>query len=184
MVDFNLSEKTKIEIGKVLERSCPNIPDKGKEDFCQLCGQFRELEHLDWIIRSCFMKGEIITDDNVFMRDGKFTDDNVLMRVGDRWPEKSRGVIANYAAQKMFGFFSHSAMFDQMAIWVTDFIMGNHPDDSSLFNFAKKFCPEEKKNQIWTALEIKVGKMVYNCRAADAMPMPSPPARRRRNLPG
>ena len=155
MVDFNLSEKTKIEIGKALERSCPNIPDKGKEDFCQLCGQFRELEHLDWIIRSCFMKGETITEDNVFMRDGKFTDDNVIMRLGDTWPEELRGLSADYAAQKMFGLFSRSAMLDHMILCVVDLIMGDHRYDSSLFNFAKKFCPEEKKNQIWTALEIK-----------------------------
>lgn len=154
MVDFNPSEETKIEIGKVLKRSCPNIPDKGKEDFCQLWGQFRELEHLDWIIRSCFMKGETITEDNVFMRYGKFTDDNVIMRLGDTWPEELRGLSADYAAQKMFGLFSRSAMFDQMAICVTDFIMGNHPDDSSLFNFVENYCPE-KREQFWAELNIR-----------------------------
>ena len=154
MINFDPSDEKRIEIGKVLERSCPNIPDKGKEDFCKLWGQFRELEHLDWIIRSCFMKGETITEDNVFMRDGKFTDDNVIMRLGDTWPEELRGLSPDYAAQKMFGLFSRSAMLAQMAICVTDFIMGTHPDDSSLFNFVENYCPE-KREQFWAELNIR-----------------------------
>ena len=163
MINFDPSDETRIEIGKVLERSCPNIPDKGKEDFCQLWGQFRELEHLDWIIRSCFMKGETITEDNVFMRDGKFPDDNVIMRLGDTWPEELRGLGADYAAQKMFGLFSRSAMLAQMAICVTDFIMGTHSDDSSLFNFVENYCPE-KREDIWAELNINRDPVTkYDC---------------------
>ena len=46
------------------------------------------------------MKGETITEDNVFMRDGNVLDDNVIMRLGDTWPEELRSLGSDCAATK------------------------------------------------------------------------------------
>lgn len=153
------SEKQKID--DVLEISCPGISDEGKKAFHSLYGQFSDLELQDWIIRSCFMK------------DGKFSDDCVIMKYGDFWPEGGfKGTTAEYAAQKMFGLLARTAMLDRITLSCVTLILGRARQESSLLNFANKYCLCLEQLQIRDILKIK-GELLkkrqirYTCEIED-----------------
>lgn len=163
MLFFTQNAETKHKIDRALEQSCPEISPEGKEVFYNIEGHFAELECLDWIFRSCFMK------------DGKFIDDNVIMKFGDMWPKEGLlyGVDAEVAAQKMFGLFAQNAMLDRIILSIVTLIMGRGEDESSFLNFANQKCvPSEIEADIKDALKI-VGEPVVQsaktCRNCKSM---------------